>query len=313
MPHMYRAPQRKGDIPLKSGFLTSQHPKYQGYAGTGCGAFWGSFVLVLIMSIGFGFLSTADATGAAVLKGTHPVYLTHFTALMAVAFGAKYVSRHITGIWSTGSSDLWDTLLMIAKALLVKGEPLMIGHHLLEVVMQSFGSLAAMLLTWVVLQDRTGYSSGGTGLGGPGLTPRGAATLIPTLFFTAAIVMIRSLLTLWACVERRWTQQVETGRHSDGDHLTVGMTHHAKVQVLAAGDAILFALGSVLIGPIGFFWRDIWSLIFTDHKNLVEEDDEGLSMWLVAFIYPLLGIAVALAAFTLNMLAIKYQGFDKKE
>jgi len=306
------------------GKLSMRHPKDIKYCATFTGAILGSFVFVLLLNTGTALLTqkctvNSDGTSMGVCSyvpgspagieiGTHPEYMANLLLLAVVAFGARYVAQHVAGVWSHGAVDAWFTIMETVKCIAMKDSPVRLGHRLLAIFGQGVGAIVAILCTWAVVGERNAFSDQrGAGLGGPGLSVRGTQSVSRTVFFAMFVAMVRGLVFLWSILERRWTQQtgntdkmlVKHLNRMDTDHLTVGMTHHARVSMLATVDGVLAVVSGVFFGPsIGFFWRDVLTLAFVSTPAAVTgENKEMIGMWWFSFLYPLVGYLIALIVF----------------
>jgi len=350
MPHAFRLPRvvqyekmREWETSInesKLSMVTVAHPTKIGYVASIMGAFFGSFIFVSLLNIGTGLLVdhctiAADGTPSGTCSyvpvapvsaqqiGTHPEWITNLLLLAAVAYGARYVAQHVAGLWSQGDIDAHFTILRALKAFAVKDEPVLLGHRAFALLGQAIGSFSAVLFTWAMLQGRTSYKDGGEGLGGPGVSTRGLQNAGRTIFLAIFIGFVRSLVFLWAVVERKWTAQKGTNVRGgeiisynkyDTDHVSTGLTHHAKAGMLATVDGVLVAVTGAVFGPaIGFFWRDLFTNILTEHTALVNEGNEGFSLWLLSFVMIPIGNIIALGVCFLMLIFIRESRKEQKE
>jgi uncharacterized membrane protein len=310
--------------PLKGLQVRVTHPKQIGLLATCLSALAGSFFFVALLNIGTALFvqictinEVGPATGVcsyvpsppnAAQIGNHPEYTSATGGLIVaamIATGARYIAQHIAGVWGQGDVDLWFTILRMLKAMVVKDELPLYGKRFAAMVCQGIGAFAAVLATWGFLQGRSSYSSGGEGLGGPGIGTYGLQSVLRTHFLMVLVCVLRGLIFLWASVESTWSS--ETDKKDDGkDPLSVGITHHAKSALLAFGDgALVVVFGKIFGTGIGFFWRDIASLALTEHQLVAAEANEGFSLWLISTLFAFIGYLISIVLAFAMLWAIK--------
>lgn len=306
-----------------------RHPSKVGVLSSIGGAFFGSLVFTVLLGVGTGFLvknCTIEEDGTASMycsaspsgdfDGHYPDYAANLGLIAIVMFVARFVAQSVTGQWSQGDTDLPFTLLRMVKTWIVGDEDRQIANRIAAALSQGVGTLCGVLLVWLVLGDNDSYEKDGPGLGGPGVSVKGVNRLTSVWVLLILVSFVRGLVFLWTYIERIWTSNVDMLKNTGdkdiavNDYYLFGMTQHVRALTLALVDAGLVAVSGIIIGTSGFWWRDLWSLAFSDTKGDCDDSADGCNSdsnsgyyWAVFLLVPLLGYTLALSV-CLTMLAV---------
>lgn len=313
-------------------------PKNINFLSSLVGGFFASLVFAVLVGVGTGFLHKTCVIdgggnylkgycdyipGGARYKGSHPDFASNLGLLALVVFGARFFAQCVTGQWSAGDIDLPFTLLRTAKTWIVGDEDRQLLNRMGSILGQLFGAVTAAFIVWAVMGSNAGYSRGGPGLGGPGVSTYGLNHTSRVWMLIIVVSFVRGLAYLWTAIERIWTTNTtrKTGFFGwESDYYLVGMTHHVRAFTLALIDAGLVAVSGIVIGTSGFWWRDAVSLIFTSvtcaesdaEKELCDRATEPTSGGYALFLgVPLIGYTLSLAVCLVMLAVIKLSHRDK--